>query len=156
MIEKIFSEFAAYAEREKLPIEAIAVGDEKKVFWEHHFVPDQPRNIYSHTKSFMSTAAGIAIGEGKLSLEDRLTDFFPEAVPGNASAAVPENASAAVPEDAPAALSEIRLKHLLTMSSGFGKPYLMGADRRAGTGMPDYMAYMLSRPVIHRPGAAFE
>ena len=140
MIEKIFREFAAYAESEKLPIEAIAFGDEKKVFWEHRFVPDQPRNIYSHTKSFMSTAAGIAIDEGKLSLEDKLADFFPEAVPENAQEA----------------LFDIRLKHLLTMSSGFGKPYLMGADRRAGTGMPDYMAYMLSRPVIQTPGTAFE
>ena len=139
MTEKIFKDFVAYAQEKKLPIEAIAIGDEKQVFFEHHFVPDQPRNIYSHTKSFMSTAAGIAISEGKLSLDDKLADFFPDSVP----------------EGAQEEIFDIRLRHLLTMSSGFGKPYLMGADRRVGTGMPDYMAYMLSRPVIKTPGAEF-
>ena len=51
---------------------------------EHHFTPDQARNIYSHTKSYMSTAVGLAIADGKLSLDDRLAEFFPEAVPENA------------------------------------------------------------------------
>lgn len=29
----------------------------------------------------MSTAVGLAIADGKLSLDDRLAEFFPEAVP---------------------------------------------------------------------------
>ena len=87
----------------------------------------------------MSTAVGLAIADGKLSLDDRLAEFFPEAVPENAQ-----------PE-----LFEIRLRHLLMMSSGFHEPYLMGANRRAGVGAPDYVKYMLSRPVKVQPGSEF-
>ena len=139
-VEKVLREFTDYAQQTGLPLEGIAVGDEKQVLFEHHFVPDLPRNIYSHTKSFMSTAAGLAIADGRLSLDDRLADFFPESVPADASER----------------LGDIRLRHLLTMSSGFGKPYLMGEDRRAGVGMPDYMKYMLSRPVPEQPGSRFQ
>lgn len=139
MLEKIFYEFISHAIDRKLPIEGIAIGDEKQLLLHHRFTPDLSRNIYSHTKSYMSTAVGIAIDEGKLSLEDRLVDFFPESLPS----------------DPDPMLKEIRLKNLLTMSSGFNKGYLMGADRRQGIGYPDYMQYMLSRPMEKRPGESF-
>ena len=67
-IEKIAKEFTDYAVDTQLPLEGIAIGDEKKIIYEQHFKPDLPRNIYSHTKSFTVTAAGIAISEGALSL----------------------------------------------------------------------------------------
>lgn len=50
---------------------------------------------------------------------------------------------------------QVRLRHLLTMSSGFHEAYLMGADRCAGVGAPDYVKYMLSRPVKVQPGSEF-
>ena len=139
MLEKLCNAFVQRVLEEKLTVEGIAFADEKKLLKQFRFTQDIPRNIYSHTKSYTSTAAGIAISEGKLTLEDTLTGFFPEAVP----------------TDAAESLHEIRLKHLLTMSSGFDKPYLMGADRRAGTGAPDYLAYMLSRPMNAAPGERF-
>ena len=139
MIEKFMQEFVEEARGTGLPVEAVAAGDESKVIFEHHFAPDLPRNIYSHTKSFLSAAVGIAAAEGKLSLEDRLADFFPDRLPEHPS---------------PRLLS-IRLKDLLTMSSGFGEAYLMGNDRRNGTGFPDYMAYMPSREVKEEPGSPF-
>lgn len=138
-LEKIFNEFIEYSEKEKLYIEGIAIADEVQVLMEHHFTPDLPRNIYSHTKSYMATATGIAIEEGKLSLDNRLADFFPEYLP----------------KQADSRLSEITLRNLLTMSSGFHKPYLMGKDRREGIGMPDYMEYMMSRPIVCEPGSRF-
>ena len=137
--QKIFDEFVEYARAAALPMEAIAIADENRVLAEHHFVPDLARNIYSHTKSYMVTGVGIAISRGLLSLDDSLAEFFPESVP----------------ENAPDALFRIRLRHLLTMSSGFNRAYLMNADRRAGVGAPDYMKYMLSRPVETEPGSAF-
>ena len=139
MNQKAFEAFTARVRSENLGVEGVAVGDESRVLLEQRFTPDLPRNIYSHTKSYMATAVGLAISDGVLSLEDKLADLFPEAVPDNP----------------PEALFRIRLRHLLTMSSGFGRPYLMGNDRRVGTGMPDYMKYMLSRPVEAEPGAAF-
>ena len=138
-LENIFNDFVKYIQSEKLFIEGIAIADEKRVLLEQHFTPDLPRNIYSHTKSYMSTAAGIAIAQGKLALETKLVDLFPEYVPEN-------------PDDR---LLRISLKNLLTMSSGFGHPYLMNQDRRNGTGVPDYLAYMMSRPVETEPGEKF-
>ena len=39
------------------------------------------RNIYSATKSFTSAAVGIAVREGLLSLDEKLTDAFAEDLP---------------------------------------------------------------------------
>ena len=139
MLEKLFNDFAAYCEAQALRIEGVAVADENRVICERHFMPDLARNIYSHTKSFMATAAGIAIGEGRLRLDDRLAEFFPEAVPENADAR----------------LVKITLRHLLTMSSGMNHALLMNADRRAGVGFPDYLRYFMRLPVEAEPGERF-
>lgn len=138
-IEKIFKDFIRFAQCNELKIEGIAIADENRVILEHRFLPDQERNIYSHTKSYMSMAAGIAIEEGKLSLSDKLANMFPQYVPENADPR----------------LQEITLENLLTMTSGFHKAYLMGADRRAGIGFPDYMEYMMTRPILKNPGEEF-
>ena len=83
-MEKQFYDFVREVYAKQLGVEGVAIADGEKILLEHHFAPDQARNIYSHTKSYMSTAVGLAISDGKLSLEDKLTDFFPEAVPENA------------------------------------------------------------------------
>jgi CubicO group peptidase (beta-lactamase class C family) len=41
-----------------------------------------PHVLYSLSKSFTSTAVGLAISEGKLSLDDEVLKFFPEGRPG--------------------------------------------------------------------------
>ena len=138
-LDTIFHNFVRHAEAESLPIESIAIADEDNILFEHHFTPDLVRNIYSHTKSYTSTAAGLAVSEGKLSLEDRLADFFPEYIP----------------DEPDPRLLRITLRCLLTMSSGFCEPYLMQADRRAGMGFPDYLGFMMSRPVKAEPGSGF-
>ena len=138
-LETLFDRFARTVEERGLHVEGIAAADEKKLLLERHFAPDRPRNIYSHTKSYMVTAAGMAMADGLLSLDDRLADCFPEKLPPH-------------PQEA---IFSITLRHLLTMSSGFGRALLMGPDRRAGTGLPDYVAYMLAQPVAETPGTRF-
>lgn len=138
-MEQIFENFVRLEKERDYKIEAVAIADEEKVLQEHHFYPDKARNIYSHTKSYMSLAAGIAIDEGKLSLSDKLSDFFPEKLPQN-------------PDER---LLRITLRDLLTMSSGFDECYLMGSGRRSGEGIPDYVRYMLASPVKQNPGEKF-
>jgi len=150
-MEKILQEFVRFAESEKLPIEGIAVADEKKVLFEHHFVPDLERNIYSHTKSYMATAVGLAIQDGKLNLDDSLAEMFEEKIEAEHGLPIYMNK-----EGEAWSVYDIKLRHLLTMSSGFGKEYLMGANRRAGTGAPDYVKYMLSREMPEKPGTRFQ
>ena len=77
----MFNDFVKLIESESLPVEAVAIADGDAIIAERHFVPDQDRNIYSHTKSYVSTAIGIAIEDGLLSLDSRLVDSFPEYVP---------------------------------------------------------------------------
>lgn len=139
-MEQKIKKFIERMKIENPGIEAIALANQEEVILEHHFVQVHSRNIYSHTKSFMSTAAGIALKEGALTLEDPLVKYFPEKVP----------------EVHQKLLREIRFSHLLTMSSGFGKAYLMIEDRRKGVGLPDYLEYMMSRPVLKKPGTEFD
>src|SRR5207302_4766459 len=63
---------------------------------------DKPHILWSLSKSFNSTAVGLAAEEGKLSLEDPVLKFFPAEAP-------------AEPSDN---LKAMRVRDLLTMSGG--------------------------------------
>jgi len=139
-MEQRIKQFIERMKAENPGIEAVALANKEEVLLEHRFVKLQSRNIYSHTKSFMSTAAGIALAEGALTLEDPLIKYFPEKVP----------------DVHQKWLREIRFRHLLTMSSGFGKAYLMIDGRRKGEGLPDYLEYMMSRELLKKPGTEFD
>lgn len=88
--------------------------------------------LYSLTKSFTSTAIGFAVNEGKLSLDDKVIDYFPDEVPANAS----EN------------LKNMTVRSLLTMSCGHDDE----VERpREGTWTKAFLAH----PVPHAPGTHF-
>ena len=87
-LETLFDRFARTVEERGLHVEGIAAADEKKLLLERRFTPDRPRNIYSHTKSYMVTAAGMAMADGLLSLDDRLADYFPEKLPSHPQEAI--------------------------------------------------------------------
>lgn len=125
--------------RDNPGVEAVALWQDGEMKLVHRFVPSRPRLIYSHTKSFVSTAAGIAIDEGKLSLGTNVADLFPE----YESVITDER------------VKNITLRHFLTMSSGFGGAFLMSANRRKGEGFPDYIAYMLSKELKYDSGERF-
>ncbi len=120
-------------------VEAIVLYQNGETVIEHRFVPAKPRLIYSHTKSFISTIVGMAIDAGKLKLDDKFVDLYPE----YESVITDEN------------VKNIELRHLLTMSSGFGSAFLMDPGRRQGEGFPDCVAYMLSKPLQNTPGEKF-
>lgn len=115
----------------------VVIKDGEKIA-EHHWEPESRMNQYSASKSFTSTAVGMAIGEGLLSLEDKVIDYFPEAVPEKIS-----------PE-----LESLKVKHLLTMSIGHSKSLLM-ADQRPYMKEKDWVKYSLSIPIKYKPGTKF-
>ena len=49
--------------------------------WWAPYSADSPHSLYSLSKSFTSTAVGLAIAEGKLSVDDEVLKFFPEDAP---------------------------------------------------------------------------
>ncbi len=53
--------------------------------WWAPYSPQSPHSLYSLSKSFTSTAVGMAIAEGKLGLDDNLLKFFPDDAPAEPS-----------------------------------------------------------------------
>lgn len=97
------------------------------------------RNQYSATKSFTSIAVGIAVREGLLSLNERLTDAFP----GDLPKAVCEN------------LQKATVRDLLTMCIGHSRGYLM-AEERFLLKETDWVKYALRQEKPFQPGSHFQ
>lgn len=135
----ILDGFVARVNREQLPVDAVVAYRSEQLIGEHRWSPDVPGNIYSHTKSFMVTAVGAAIDRGLLTLDTRLIDMLKDDLP----------------ERYDPRLGEIKLRHLLMMSSGFDRPLLMSAQRKAPDFNEDYIDFMLRQPVLAAPGEKF-
>ncbi len=94
---------------------------------------DKPHILWSLSKSFTSTAVGLAVAEGKLDIDAKVAGFFPCDLPENPS----EN------------LNAMRVRDLLTMSAGHQpEPRLQGED------VP-WVKQFLAQPVPHKPGTFF-
>lgn len=96
---------------------------------------DKAHILNSVSKSFTSTAVGLAIAEGKLSLDDKVLKFFPDDAP-------------AEPSDN---LKAMTVKNLLTMNSGHGTEPKAAPDS-GGPGVKQFLA----APVDHTPGTHFQ
>ena len=53
-------------------------------YWQH-FSADKKHRMYSVSKSFTAIAVGMLTDEGKIKLEDKAADYFPEYLPENCS-----------------------------------------------------------------------
>jgi len=90
--------------------------------------------MYSMSKSFTSTAVGFAVTEGKLTVEDKVTSFFPDDLPEKVS----EN------------LAALKVKHLLTMAVGSEKEPT-GAMVKEENWVKSFLGHSIS----HEPGSVF-
>lgn len=100
--------------------------------WWKPEAPDKPHILNSLSKSFTSTAIGLAIHEGKLSLNDPVLKFFPEDAPADPS----EN------------LKAMTVRDLLTMTCGHE------TEPKADRGGPSVKKF-LAHPVVYKPGTHF-
>src|SRR5262245_42077587 len=91
-----------------------------------------PHSLYSLSKSFTSTAVGLAIAEGKLHLDDEVLKFFPEDAPVE-----PSNN-----------LKAMRVSDLLRMATGHQTEPPRPPDR-------PWTKAFLAHPVPHKPGTHF-
>lgn len=76
-----------------LPMHSVLLVRRGALLAEYYAEPypaDVPHRIYSASKSFVALAVGLLVGEGKLSVRDRLAVYFPEKVPLDADALVLE------------------------------------------------------------------
>jgi CubicO group peptidase (beta-lactamase class C family) len=98
----------------------------------------EPVLMYSLSKGFTSAAVGLAVAEGLLSLDDRVLDHLPE------------YADRAVSE-----LRDLRIRHVLTMSSGHDRDLLGGISDPSDLST-DLVELLLSTPPAHAPGSWFQ
>jgi CubicO group peptidase (beta-lactamase class C family) len=92
----------------------------------------QPHIMNSVSKSFTSTAIGLAIQKHKLKLDDPVLKFFP----------------AAAPPDPSGNLKAMKVRDLLTMSGGHD------VEPKASGGGPSVQQF-LTQPIPHQPGTYF-
>jgi CubicO group peptidase (beta-lactamase class C family) len=88
--------------------------------------------LYSLTKSFTSTAVGMAVAEGRMTVDDLVLSAFPEDAPAETSDQ----------------LKAMRVRDLLSMSTGHH------AEAALGTSEP-WTRSFLAQPVAHKPGTFF-
>ena len=96
--------------------------------------PEHPHILNSLSKSFTSTAIGMAVDEGRLSVDDAVISFFPEDV----TEAIENN------------MANMKVHHLLSMSTGHNidtTPHLRKSDH--------WVKEFLSIPIVHEPGTHF-
>ena len=88
--------------------------------------------LYSHSKSFTSSAVGFLVDDGKLDLDDRVVDLFPDVAPTNACAN----------------LCAMRVRDLLTMNTGSTTAH----DFR---GTSDWRRQFMAKNFAAPPGSVF-
>lgn len=104
--------------------------------WWAPYRPEFRHALCSLTKSFTSTGIGLAVMEGRLSVDDPVISFFPDDLPAEIS----EN------------LASMRIRHLLSMSTGHAED--TAGKLFEGTGAGEARAF-LGLPVEYQPGTRF-
>lgn len=139
MVIELVKKFIERIKKENLPLIGILVTDGDNILYKDMLKDVDSRNIFSHSKSFSSIAIGKAIEEGYISLDTYLVDVFKDMLDGSEHPR----------------LKEIKLRHLLTMSSGFDTSYLFNMTSGNEEGYPDCLEFMLKREVKVTPGTKF-
>ncbi|HET9906050.1 MAG TPA: serine hydrolase [Anaerolineales bacterium] len=104
--------------------------------WWSPYGPEHPHTCYSLSKSFTSTAIGLAVAEGRLTVDDPVLKYFPDDAPANPG----EN------------LKAMCVRHLLSMNTGHGEDTTLRIFR----GEDDNWARaFLALPVEYQPGTWF-
>ncbi len=112
--------------------------------WKAPYSASEPHMLYSLSKSFTSTAAGLAIGQGLLSLNTRVLELFPNEAPTSPDVN----------------LQKMELRHLLCMGTGHHEDTtgrLRGDNGRddVNSAPQSWVRAFLSLPVEHEPGTYF-
>ncbi len=138
-VESLLTNFCAMSSRGVL-MHGYMLLRHGKVISEGHWAPypkTAPHQLFSLSKSFTSSAIGIAQGEGLLSIDDRLVDYFPELI----TSAVSER------------MRRVTLRNLLTMASGHGSCALAKyGDDKPGR---EWVKHFLEDELPLEPGVKF-
>ena len=104
--------------------------------WWTPYAANKPHELYSLSKSFASSAIGMLIAEGKISLDDPVIKHFPQEAPATSSSN----------------LKEMRIRDLLCMSTG---QHGDEVDKVKFLNSGSIAKQFLALPVAHKPGTLF-
>ena len=124
------------AKDKKLNIQSVMALQHGKVLYEKWLnggESQKPHVLNSVSKTFTSAAVGLAIGEGRLSLDDKIISFFPDDLPDSPS----EN------------LKKVTVRNLLTMNSGHD------SEPPRGKNGESWAKSFLAWPIEHEPGSYY-
>lgn len=107
--------------------------------WWTPYDAQTPHIFYSLSKSFTSTAVGLAVAEGKLSIDDEVLKFFPDEAPAEQSAN----------------LKSMRVRDLLRMQTGHQTELALWRDEPASKSSDTLVKRFLAHPVPFKPGTHF-
>lgn len=97
------------------------------------YTADTPHAMYSVSKTITATAVGFAMDEGFFSPDTPVMDFFPDYRPKKPDAR----------------LDELKIRHLLSMTSGKNPSWLKDTRK------PDWVKMFFNAPWVSRPGEKF-
>ncbi len=148
-----FDDFLSCVEKRKIKMNTAMVVQDGKVLGMHRSAGHMTYNVFSIAKSYTSAAIGFAVDEGILKLTDRPYEMFSDVF------------QSLSPEQVDSRWQKVTLFHLLTMTSGHGKPHLMAADRKMLRGetegeadpamKKEWLRFAFTRPMAHEPGEVF-
>ena len=129
--------FLAAAAQAKIELHGFMLARHGRVVaegWWQPYGPQFKHTLYSLSKSFTSTAVGFAVAEGRLTVNDKVTKFFPDDLP----ATVSEN------------LAALRVRDLLSMAVGNTKEPTHDMVKEE-----NWVKSFLAAPIGHAPGSTF-
>lgn len=139
VVKKAMKKYFKAVDKEKQDIHSIMVVQHGQVLsatWRSEGQENVPHVLHSVSKTFTSTAVGLAISEGKLKLTDKLISFFPDKLPE----VVSDN------------LKAITVRDLLTMNCGHDTDPTSSIRNVEGN---DWAKAFLAYPVEHKPGTFY-
>jgi CubicO group peptidase (beta-lactamase class C family) len=136
-VDKAMNAFFDQAKHDSMDIHSVMIVRDGNVIysrWQSEGVDTVPHVLHSVSKTFTATAVGLAIADGKMSLTDKVIEFFPDKLPAEVS----DN------------LKRMTVRDLLTMSCGHDVEPT--GQREEGV---DWVQAFLAHPVVHEPGTFY-
>lgn len=103
--------------------------------WKPFDTLEKTHALFSHSKSFTSTAVGFLVEEGRLGLDERVVEIFPDRLPDQVS----DN------------LKALRVRDLLTMTAGADKDHVIAKGKCS-----DWVRAFFAKEFNRKPGTRFK
>ncbi|HZK01523.1 MAG TPA: serine hydrolase [Anaerovoracaceae bacterium] len=136
----MISDFIKFVENEKLKVDSIVITADRKRY-EHNFTTPTRRNVRSLSKTVSALGIFKAMEERLFNIDSYVMPFFKSIDIYN--------------ESNIQYLSKLQIKHLLCLSIGHDKSFMLRRNYKALSPEVNNISYILNRDIVHEPGTFF-